>query len=379
MKCTVVFGTCLAVILAIGSCTKPTEPDDGQHETLYADVNLEVSAAAVNIESLGRALSQDQSFFASVVSDTGLIAWDIISFTPTEVLMDVQKLTLFSEWNFNTVDNQYVGEGDRLDLPINTTIDLVSVGSLNTLFDYTYSISDTFFNKYVVMHLDTGLDLEISGVIHTANTTYTLDHAIFTYGGMTYSVFQDTVAVDIDHFPTVRIIYDAEKAAFIAKTWDPAPAGTAALEDSTVGVVTDGALMMAFEGTEAITIERYAVTLAPDLNYHVQVVLGIDPDDEVRMAAWSTVFEPGFNEAGHHSSGYPLIQPAVLVAPYIHQNVDQSYVLKIDRELMPLPPDVPYNDRELIFESFRREDHIATLTYGLETLSYTAVRLSAGG
>jgi hypothetical protein len=45
---------------------------------------------------------------------------------------------------------------------------------------------------------------------------------------------------------------------------------------------------------------------------------------------------------------------------------------------MPLPPDVPYDDRELIFESFRREDHSSTLTYGLEALSYTAVELSGG-
>ncbi len=377
MKRILVFETCIAIVLGIGSCTGPT---DEQHETLYADVNLEVSAAAVTIESLARALSQEPSFFASTLSDTGLSPYDIISFTPTEVLMDVQTLTLFTEWNFNESNNQYMGEGDKLELPINTTIDLVSVGSLNTLFDYTYSISDTFFNKYVGMVLATGWNLEISGVVHTKNTTYTLDHAIFTRGGaMPYSIFQDTVAVDIDHFPTVRIIYDAEKAAFLAKTWDPAPVGTSALEDSTVGVVTDGALMMAFEGTEAITIERYAVTLAPDLNYHVQVVLGIDPDDAVRMAAWSTVFEPGFNELDQRSTGYPLIQPAGLSAPYIHQNADQSYVIKIDRDLMPLPPDVPYDDRELIFESFRREDHTGTLTYGLETLSYTAVILSAGG
>ncbi|MFC1628863.1 hypothetical protein ACFL3H_07095 [Gemmatimonadota bacterium] len=376
MKRRLVFGTCMAVILGIGSCTGP---DDEQHETLYANVDLEVSAAAVNIGSLARALSQDPSFFATALSDTGLIEYDIISFTPTEVLMDVQTLTLFSEWSFDPSNNQYLGVGDRLELPIDTEIDLVSVGSLNTLFDYTYSISDTFFNKYVAMHLDTGLDLEISGVVHTRNATYTLDHAIFTFGGLTYSVFQDTVIVDPDHFPTVRIIFDAEKAAFLDKTWDAPLVVSSALEDSMVGVHMEGALMLAFEGTEAITIERYAVTLAPDLNYHVQVVLGIDPDDAVRMAAWSTVFEPGFNELEQRSSGYQLIQPAGLVAPYIHQNADQSYVLKIDRDLMPLPPDVPYNDRELIFESFRREDHSGTLTYGLETLSYTAVELSGGG
>lgn len=348
---------CLILAL-IFSCEKT---DDVQ----YANVDLEMSAAGVDAASLGRALSRNPEFFTTVLSDTGMDYGDFISFTPEEVLMYVRQITLMAAWVYYGEENPGGHNPGWLELPIDTTIDLVSVGALNTLFDYTYHIPDTFFNEYVAMEILVDHDLRISGTVEAKNTTYTLDETVYTFNGIERYAFDDTVVVDINNFPTLRIIFDAENTAVLSKLdhWGPDVDGPP--EDPDIALVMENALILAFEGTEELSIERYAVY--PDNSpegseSYVQVVLGVVPPDVPRLFNWVSVFNGRDGD---------VLQPARLIAPQIIDHGDGSYSLEEDRAKYP----VPENDRELGFPAFRREDHNGTLLFNGEEVSYTAVKL----
>lgn len=352
----------LSLATLLFTCDKP-------EDVQYAKVDLEMSAAGVNAATLGRLLGNDSEFFTTVLSDSGMDEGDFISFTPEEVLMHVHYISLATGWAF--YDEGHPG-GDAppgwLVLPIDTTIDLVSVGELNTLFDYTYSIPDTFFNEYVAMAIHVDHDLRISGIVHAKNSTYTLDKTVFTFNGIEEYVFDDTVAVDINNFPTIRIIFDAEKTAYLMKLDDRPPDTDGPPEDPHVAVIMENALIMAFEGDEEVSIERYAVypeNSPPNSESYVQVVFGVTAPDVPRLFNWVSVF---------NGKDGDVLQPAGLRAPLIIDNGDGTYTLKEDRVRCPLPEGtIPYS--ELEFPAFQRVNHSGTLIFEGEEFSYIAVKM----
>lgn len=360
-----IFPLVFLVSLLLAACNNP----DG----VYSDVNLQMSAAPVDLDGLTKTLYASEDFIALILPDTGLSEGEFVSFTPTEVLMDIHTIRLNSSWEFDELNNQFMGKGDWLELPVNTQVNLVSMGDLSSIFDHTYSISDTFFAKYVSMSVGVDQDLQVSGTLTTKNMTYTLDNAVYTFGGIPEIPFIDTVEVDVDQFPSLRIIFDSKNTAYLYKNPEgPVPEDDTPLEDTTVTLIMENALIMPFEGTEDIEIERYAVKVG-DYPYYVQVVLGIDQSSDVRLANWLTVFEPGYNEG--IGTTHMIVYPSALSVPMIIKNIDQSYVLKMDRTLMPLR-EGEIDDRSLEFNAFRREDHADTLIFGgIYRYAYTAVKL----
>ena len=119
----------IAIAVMLVFCIISCENSD----VVYSDVNLKLSAAQVSSEQVAKMVSNDAAFINSALSASGLEAGEFVSFSPTEVLMTINMITLSSKWEFDEENNRIAGRGDWLNLYINRQVDLVSLDGLSSI------------------------------------------------------------------------------------------------------------------------------------------------------------------------------------------------------------------------------------------------------
>lgn len=346
-----VSATVIAVIaLFMAGCGKNEE----------SSINLVVSSIGVDGTTLGKMLTEQGEGFT--------IQGQRISFTPSSVKVSMGSLVVFAEWVRNK-DNEIIGGGKEIGIPINRTVDLVGSGSISDLITESIVVQPDRFGDYIGAKLLMDDDILLSGTVKVKDTTYFIENVAIKFGvaggNVVFPVPLNVSDTAIN--PTVRIIFDMESVANVSYKMTGAETGSWSVElDSTTVLLVSYPVIMPYVGTGTPKIEKYFLTIDNDATYALKLVLMADQNDQIIDAQINTIYKDGFGDEGYNPDA---LQPGGYEAPVI-VNTGNSISIDIDEQFYS-PKDGSLRWMAT-FENFQRQNHSGTLTYDNEQKAYSA-------